>query len=83
MIKIKNPIQFPTWEKFKNRDFYGAIETIEYSVCNYDNEKIFANCRWCYENADSKKDFPFTEQGYKEACKWVEVQRINLIEKLL
>ena len=83
MIEIKNKIQFPSWENFIKHNFVRSIKTISYSVYDYDGEKLVAQCSWCYDSNSEKKHFPFSEEGYFEACKWIEEQRVLLIEQLI
>ena len=84
MVKIKNPIKFPTWERFTSQTgFCQELKSITYGISSDDLQTIRANCRWCYTSAENKKEFPYTEHGYQDACSWIEDQRVKLIEELL
>ncbi len=73
IIKI-GKIQFQGWESFscKLSENLSHLAIHMYINCD-DMEVIDTRVKWCYDSEYiSREAFPFTKEGYKDACKSIQ-----------
>lgn len=78
LIEFK-PFEYPSWEEFEKspewyKSSYALVDT-DFYISEEDSEL------WVSFN-EFDTTFPFTEQGYKEACKWLNDKKYELCKQL-
>lgn len=80
------PLYFLPWHLFKKKKnyFYKLNGIITYGFYKSPEEHyMIAYCGWTQSQKRIREKFLWSSYGYEKAMKWMEEQRINLIEDLL
>lgn len=77
-------LKFDGWEKFQKKlNEYSGITVIQIWIRTDDKEHIRADIKWCNGSDRYSSAFPYTSEGYIQACEFIQKYYEEMIKELV